>query len=63
MEWIDVYFGKYKWFRKYRGGKWYLHQFTIHAEQLTFSKGAVFWARYGKLNRYSNVISKEEYKP
>lgn len=59
--WLDVYLGRYKWYRKLKGGKWYLHQFTIHAEELTFSKGDTFWARYGKLNRYTNVIEQEQW--
>lgn len=62
MKWIDVYFGKYKWFRKYRGGKWYLHKFTRDAKELTFNKNPFFWAKYGNINRYSRVVGEEEYK-
>ena len=57
-----MYFLKqYKWFRKWRGGIWYKHQFSIHAEQLTFAEVGTWWARYDKINRYSHVIDKEDY--
>jgi len=59
--WLDVYFGKFKWYRKLRGGKWYHHQFTKDAEQLNFPEGKTWWARYGNLNRYSKVISEEKW--
>ena len=59
--WLDVYLGKFKWYRKLKGGKWYLHQFTKDAEQLTFTEGKTWWARYGNLNRYSKVINEEEW--
>ncbi len=29
------------------------------AEELTFSQGDTWWARYGKINRYSDVIATE----
>jgi hypothetical protein len=56
---LDVYFGKFKWYRKLRKGTWYKHQFTKDAEELTFPQGDTWWARYGKINRYSNVIATE----
>lgn len=49
----------FKWYRKIRGGLWYKHQFTEHAIQLTFTPGNTFWARYGKLNRYTDVVETE----
>lgn len=52
---------KFKLFRKIKGGLWYKHQFTKDAEELTFSQGETWWARYSKLNRYSNVIAVEQY--
>lgn len=54
--WLDVYLGKYKWYRKLTKGTWYKHQFTKDAEELTFSSGDTWWATYGKINRYSDVI-------
>lgn len=57
--WLDVYLGKFKWYRKMRKGTWYKHQFTKDAEELTFRQGDTWWARYGKINRYSDVISTE----
>jgi hypothetical protein len=54
--WLDTYLNKYKWYRRKRGGAWYLHQFTKDAEELTFQQGKTWWARYGKINRYSDVI-------
>jgi hypothetical protein len=59
--WLDVYFGKYEWYRKIRGGRWYCHQFTKDAEQLTFPEGKTWWARHGNLNRYSKVIDEEQW--
>jgi hypothetical protein len=52
---------KYRWYRKLMGGTWYKHQFTKDAEQLTFPQGVTWWARYSKLNRYSEVIETETY--
>ena len=59
--WLDTYFGKYKFYRKLRGGYWYKHQFTKYAIELTFDEGDTWWARYGELNRYSIVIEQEIY--
>ena len=58
---LDVYFGKFKLYRKMRKGTWYKHQFTKDAEELTFPQGDTWWARYGKINRYSDVIETEVY--
>lgn len=58
---IDCYLGKYKWYRKFRGGTWFLHEFTKSASELTFIQGERWWARYGGLNRYSIVIEQENY--
>ena len=51
----------YKWYRKFKGGKWYLHEFTNDALQLSFTFVGTWWARYGNLNRYSKVIDEEEW--
>ena len=51
----------YKWYRKFKKGTWYKHQFTKDAEELTFPQGNTWWARYGIINRYSNVINIENY--
>ena len=59
--WIDVYLGKYKWYRRLRKGCWYKHQFTKYAQELTFLPGRTWWARYGEINRYSIVIAIENY--
>lgn len=59
--WLDVYLGKYKWYRKKRGGYWHKHQFTKDARELTFDEGVTFWAKYGEINRYSIVIEQEIY--
>ena len=60
--WLDVYLGKYKWYRKIKGGYWYKNQFTKHAIELTFDEGGTWWARYGEINRYSIVIEQEYYE-
>ena len=59
--WLDFYLGKYKWYRKKRGGYWYKHQFTKDASELTFTEGVTWWAKYGEINRYSIVIEQEIY--
>lgn len=61
QNWLDVYLGKYKWYRKMRGGYWHKHQFTKDARELTFDEGVTFWAKHGEINRYSIVIEQEIY--
>jgi len=50
---------RFSWYRKWRGGTWYKHRFTLAGLQLGFSSKVTWWARYGKLNRYSMVIDEE----
>lgn len=57
--WLDVYLGKYEWYRKLRGGKWYKHQFTNDALELSITFTGNWWALYGKINRYSDVVDTE----
>ena len=52
---------RYKFWRKFKGGGWYKHQFTRDANELSFPQGKTWWARYGKINRYSEVIETEDY--
>ena len=59
--WSDYYLNKYRWYRKCRKQTWYKHQFTKDARELTFLPGDTWWARYGKLNRYSDVVCVEYY--
>jgi hypothetical protein len=59
--WIDVYLSCFKWYRKYKKGVWYKHQFTNDALDLSVNLVGFFWTRYGKLNRYSDVVSIERY--
>ena len=58
---VDTYFGRYKWYRKLVGSFWYKHQFTKDANELTFTAGGTWWARYNQCNRYSQVIEIETY--
>lgn len=60
--WLDVYLNRYKWYRRLRGGYWYNHRFTSDAGALTFCEGKMWWARYGKINRYSDVVEEESYR-
>lgn len=60
--WFDVYLSNLKWYRKLKGGIWYKHEFTKDAEELTFPRLGIFWARYGNINRYSKVIKTEIYE-
>ena len=52
---------RFKWFRKWKGGTWYKHQFTLDAAQIMLVPGNTFWARYPWLNRYTQVIDTEKY--
>lgn len=57
----DIYLGRFEWYRRKRRGGWYKHVFTIDAAQLRFIPGVTWWARYGKINRYSKVVKMEYY--
>lgn len=58
---LKYYLSNFQWYRKSVGGTWYLHKFTKDAEQLTFTEGNCWWATYDKINRYSDVIAREEW--
>lgn len=58
MNWIDVYLGKYKWYRKLAKTIWYKHRNTYQLSGLIFSS---FWAKYGEINRFTKVIKIENY--
>ena len=51
----------FKWYRKWKGGTWYKHQFTKDALWLCITFTGTWWARYEKINRYSDVIKIEIY--
>ena len=57
--WLDYYLNRFKWYRKWRKQTWYKHQFTIDALELSITFTGTWWALYGKINRYSDVINKE----
>lgn len=57
--WLDVYLGKYRWYRKLRGGEWWYHVYTDDAAQIGLPVGKTFWARYDTINRYSTTNIKE----
>lgn len=59
--WLDTFLGKYTWYRRLRKGVWYKHEYTEDASELTFVPDDTFWARYKNINRYSRVISSENY--
>lgn len=59
--WLDTYLNAYHWYRKYMGGLWFKHRFTKDANELTFPEGNTWWARYAKINRYSDVVDSENY--
>jgi hypothetical protein len=52
---------KFKWYRRLSGGKWHKHEFTRDAQEICVTFVGTWWARYGKINRYSNVIEEECY--
>lgn len=58
---LDYYFSKFKCYRKHRKGVWYKHKFTVDALALSTTFTGTWWARYSKINRYSDVIKTEDY--
>lgn len=62
MNWLDVYLGKFKCYRKHTKKKWYKHSFTVDALQLSPNLSGYFWATYGEINRYSVVDKIENYE-
>lgn len=60
---LDYYLNGFRIYRKLRKGIWYKHQFTQDALELSFSFTGSWWARYGKINRYSDVVKTETYPP
>ena len=57
--WSDYYLKKYRWYRKCRKQTWYKHQFTNDALELSITFTGTWWALYGKINRYSDVVDTE----
>jgi len=48
---------KFRVYRAYKGGIWYNHQLN---GELPNCYGT-FWAKYGKINRYTDIIKTEDY--
>lgn len=48
---------KFRWYRAYKGGNWYKHQMN---GELPNCYGS-FWATYGKINRYADIMKQENY--
>lgn len=61
MTWLDTCFGRFGFYRKLSGGIWYQHTFTNDAIQISYNFIGNFWARYPKINRYSDVVTQENY--
>lgn len=61
-KWLDyLKLNRFKWYRKWRKGTWYKHQFTKDALCISPTFTGAFWARYPNINRYSIVIDNETY--
>lgn len=58
IKWLDVYLGKFKWYRKHTKLTWYQHEYTPDALELSVTFVGTFWALYGEINRYSKVIER-----
>ncbi len=62
LEYFELLFNfqieDFRLYRYYKGGTWYKHEMS---GELPGCYGS-FWADYGKLNRYTNVVKKEIYK-
>ena len=54
--WLDVYLGKFKWYRKIKKRELGI-SINLQKTQKNspFPQGETWWARYGKINRYSDV--------
>lgn len=48
---------RFRVYRAYKGGIWYKHQLN---GELPNCYGT-FWANYGKINRYTDIIKTEDY--
>ena len=59
--WTDYYLNRFSYYRKWRKTTWYKHQFTNDALQLSITFTGTWWALYGNINRYSNVVETEEW--
>jgi len=59
--WTDYHLNGFKFYRKWRKTNWYKHQFTNDALQLSMTFTGTWWALYGNINRYSNVVETEEW--
>lgn len=57
--WTDYYLNGFKWYRKWRKCTWHKHQFTNDALELSITFTGTWWALYGKINRYSDVVDTE----
>ena len=55
----NYYLNRFKWYRKWRKCTWYKHQFTNDALELSITFTGTWWALYGKINRYSDVVDTE----
>jgi len=55
----DYFFNNFKWYRKCRKLTWYQHKFTHNAYSLSSTFVGTFWALYGKINSYSDVVDTE----
>ena len=51
----------FNWYRRFKGGVWYQHQFTQYAQWICSTWTGKFWVGYGEINKYSNVIKEENY--
>lgn len=48
---------KFRFYRAYKGGVWYKH---CMSGELPGCYGC-YWARYGYMNRFTDVVAKEDY--
>jgi len=48
----------FKWYRKWKKGLWYKHKNNYNLPGLIFE---FMWLRYGKINRYTDVVKIEHY--
>ncbi len=55
LSWLKIY-------RRLKKGTWYKHKLTNDASEICLCPGVTFWARYNKLNRYTDVVKVETYE-
>lgn len=52
------FLNNFKWYRKWRGGRWFLHRTSTHLP----GEHTEFWSRKRQVNRYTKIQKIEYYR-